>query len=57
MIQAISLIEPKKLLNIRNHSGYGVGLDGAGLIGAIGKISAFRSQGSQFDPRLCRDLN
>ena len=29
----------------------------AGMVGAVGKISAFRPQGPQFDPRLCRDLN
>ena len=30
---------------------------GAGMVGAVGKISAFRPQGPQFDSRLCRDLN
>ena len=29
----------------------------AGMVGAVGKISAFRAQGPRFDPRLCRDLN
>ena len=29
----------------------------AGMVGAVGKISAFRPQGPQLDPRLCRDLN
>ena len=29
----------------------------AGVVGAVGKISALRPQGPQFDPRLCRDLN
>ena len=28
-----------------------------GLVGAVGKISAFRPQGPQFDPLLCRNLN
>ena len=26
----------------------------AGMVGAVGKISAFKPQGSQFDPRLCK---
>ena len=29
----------------------------AGMVGTVGKISAFQSQDPQFDPRLCRDLN
>ena len=29
----------------------------AGLVGAVGKISASQPQGPQFDPRLCQDLN
>ena len=29
----------------------------AGAVGTVGKISAFRPQGPQFDPRLCQDLN
>ena len=29
----------------------------AGIGGAVGKISAFRPQGPQFDPRLYQDLN
>ena len=32
-------------------------LSWAGMVGAVGKISAFRPQDPQFDPRLCRDLN
>ena len=28
----------------------------AGVVGAVVKISAFRSQGPQFDPRLCQGL-
>ena len=27
----------------------------ASVVGAVGKISAFRSQGPQFNPQLCRD--
>ena len=27
------------------------------MVGAVGKISAFRPQGPQFDPQLCCDLN
>ena len=27
------------------------------VVGAVGKISAFRPQGPQFETRLCRDLN
>ena len=33
------------------------GLVRAGIVGAVGKTSAFRPQGAQFDSRLCRDLN
>ena len=29
----------------------------AGMVGAVGKITAFRPHGPQFDSRLCRDLN
>ena len=29
----------------------------AGVVGAVGKISAFQLQGSRIDPRLSRDLN
>ena len=29
----------------------------AGVVGAVDKISAFRPQGSQFDPWFCQDLN
>ena len=29
----------------------------AGMVGAVGKISAFQPQGPQFDPLLCQDLN
>ena len=29
----------------------------AGVFGAVGKISAFQPQRSQFDPRLGQDLN
>ena len=28
-----------------------------GMIGVVGKSPAFQPQSSQFDPRLCRDLN
>ena len=28
-----------------------------GVVRTVGKISAFQSQGPQFDPRLCQDLN
>ena len=28
-----------------------------GVVGAVGKISPFQSQGNQFDPQLCQDLN
>ena len=27
----------------------------ADVVGAVGKVSAFRPQGPQFDPRLCQD--
>ena len=27
------------------------------MVGAVGKISAFRTQGPQFDPRLFLDIN
>ena len=30
---------------------------GAGVVGAVGKISTFRPQGPRFDPNLFRDLN
>ena len=29
----------------------------AGMAGTVSKISAFRPQGPQFDPRLSQDLN
>ena len=28
-----------------------------GAVGPIGKIPAFKLQGPQFDPQLCRELN
>ena len=36
---------------------YTIYLIWAGMVGAVGKISAFRPQGPLFDSRLCRDSN
>ena len=32
-------------------------ITGVGMVGTAGKISAFRPQDPQFDPRLCQDSN
>ena len=42
------------LLTKKSHAG---GVVGAGLVGAVGKISTFRPKGPQFDPGFCRNLS
>ena len=50
------VLVPKWLSNIDKHSSKLLISFSSSVVGAVGKISAFRPQGPQFDSRLCRDL-